>query len=305
MSSRELIVLGTASQVPTRFRNHNGYLLRWDDEGLLFDPGEGTQRQMIYAGVAVSSVTKIFITHFHGDHCLGLPGILQRISLDQVSHPVEVYFPASGRAYYDRLRRASIYRDSATIIPRPISEPGVVFDGKQFNIEAVRLDHGVDTFGYRLNEYDSVTMLPEKLAELGIRGPAIGELKRQGSIEHEGRTIDVADVSLHKPGQSFAFVMDTRLCPAVRTLARDTDLFVCESTYLASERREAQNNGHMTAAQAARVARDENARRLVLTHFSQRYPSVEVFLHEARGIHSDVFAARDGERVSVPKREES
>ena len=117
MSAREIIALGTSSQVPTRYRNHNGYLLRWDDQGILFDPGEGTQRQMIYAEVTVTQVTKICITHFHGDHSLGLAGISQRISLDRVPHEVEVYFPKSGRKYYDRLRRllAHLYQRRARL----------------------------------------------------------------------------------------------------------------------------------------------------------------------------------------------
>ena len=123
MSVRELIVLGTASQVPTRYRNHNGYLLRWDDEGFLFDPGEGTQRQMIYSNVASTAITRICITHFHGDHCLGLAGISQRISLDGAPHPVHVYFPRSGQKYCDRLRRASIYHDVATVVPILAPQP--------------------------------------------------------------------------------------------------------------------------------------------------------------------------------------
>src|SRR5436190_18449957 len=109
MSARELVVLGTASQVPTRYRNHNGYLLRWDEEGLLFDPGEGTQRQMIHAEVAATAVTRVCITHFHGDHCLGLAGVSQRISLDGAPHLVHAYYPSSGQVFYERLRHASIY----------------------------------------------------------------------------------------------------------------------------------------------------------------------------------------------------
>ena len=102
MSNRELVVLGTASQAPTRSRNHNGYFLRWDDEGLLFDPGEGTQRQMLFAGITASQITRICITHFHGDHCLGLPGVLARMSLDRVPHTVEVSYPAGSREVFGR-----------------------------------------------------------------------------------------------------------------------------------------------------------------------------------------------------------
>jgi ribonuclease Z len=107
VSNRELVILGTASQAPTRSRNHNGYFLRWDDEGLLFDPGEGTQRQMLFAGVTASQITRICITHLHGDHCLGLPGVLARMSLDRVPHPVEVCYPAGSREVFGRLRHAN------------------------------------------------------------------------------------------------------------------------------------------------------------------------------------------------------
>src|SRR5438067_3856223 len=107
MSARELVVLGTASQAPTRYRNHNGYLLRWDTDGILFDPGEGTQRQFTLAGVSPTSITRICVSHFHGDHCLGLPGVLQRPALDRVTRPIEVHFPASAQGDYDDLRHGA------------------------------------------------------------------------------------------------------------------------------------------------------------------------------------------------------
>ncbi len=124
MSHRELVVLGTASQAPTRSRNHNGYFLRWDGEGLLFDPGEGTQRQMLFAGVTASQITRVCITHFHGDHCLGLPGVLQRMALDQVPHVVEVCYPAESREVFGRLRHASLFRDRLQLRERPVDGAG-------------------------------------------------------------------------------------------------------------------------------------------------------------------------------------
>lgn len=303
MSARELIVLGTSSQVPTRYRNHNGYLLRWDDEGLLFDPGEGTQRQMIYAEVTVTQVTRILVTHFHGDHCLGLAGLHQRISLDRVPHEVEVHYPASGQVFYERLRHASIYHDVSKMAPRPIKGPGIIASDKKIELRALHLDHGVETFGYRLQEHDGRTMLPEKLAEAGVQGPAIKELIRNGEIEIEGRIVKLDDVSIHKPGQGFAIVMDTRMCDNAIELARDADLLLCESTYLSSEEREARSHGHLTAKQAGIIAKEAGVRRLVLTHFSQRYGSTKPFVEEARAVFDgDVIAVRDGDRVPVPKR---
>ena len=302
VSVRELVVLGTASQVPTRYRNHNGYLLRWDEEGLLFDPGEGTQRQMIFAEVSATSVTKVLITHFHGDHCLGFAGISQRLSLDRVPHPVDVYFPASGRVFYDRLRKASIYHNTVTQRPHPIEEPGIVFENDKLVLRADRLDHGVDTFGYRLQEKDRVTMIPEKLQAAGVRGPDIGVLQRTGRVTVDGRTVLREEVSVPKPGQSVAFVMDTRPCRAALDLAEGTDLLICESTYLSSEQDEAHDHGHMTAAQAATIAKEAGVRQLVLTHFSQRYPSNDVFLEEARSIFENSVVARDGTRIPIARR---
>ncbi|MFO0728672.1 MAG: ribonuclease Z [Myxococcota bacterium] len=299
MSARELIVLGTSSQVPTRYRNHNGYLLRWDAEGLLFDPGEGTQRQMIYADVTATAITKIFITHFHGDHCLGLAGMSQRISLDRVPHPVHVYFPASGRVYFDRLRRASIYHEAAELVPHPISEAGVVYEDDKILIEARRLDHGVETFGYRLVEKDRITMLPEKLEAAGIRGRAIGELQKKGSVSIDGVLHRAEDFSVPKLGQSVAFVMDTRMCPAAVELARGVDMLICESTYLESEAVEAREHGHLTATEAATIAAQAQAKLLVLTHFSQRYPTTAPFVEEARRIHENVIAAKDTKRYPI------
>ena len=103
MSVRDLTILGCSSQQPTRLRNHGAYLLRWNQEGFLFDPGEGTQRQFIFADIAPPTVTRIFVSHFHGDHCLGLGSMLMRLNLDRVSHPIHCYYPASGEVYFDRL----------------------------------------------------------------------------------------------------------------------------------------------------------------------------------------------------------
>src|SRR5262249_31816491 len=124
MSIRAVTILGCSSQVPTRQRGHNALFLQWDDLGILFDPGEGTQRQMILAGLSAAQITHIAITHFHGDHCLGLAGTIQRLSLDRVPHPVEVLYPQSGQVFFERLRYASSYYEAATVVPRPLQVTG-------------------------------------------------------------------------------------------------------------------------------------------------------------------------------------
>jgi ribonuclease Z len=303
MSVRELVVLGTASQAPTRYRNHNGYLLRWDDEGILFDPGEGTQRQMLLAGVPVSAVTRICVTHFHGDHCLGLPGVVQRLSLDRVPHPVHAYFPAGGAAYFDRLRWASAFHETSDLRPHPVGGPGVVAGGPPFTLVAGRLEHQIETYGWRLEEPDGRRMLPDRLAALGVEGPDIGTLQREGAVRGAGgRRVTLAEVSEHRPGQRFAFVMDTGLCDAAFALAEGADLLVCEATFLTADADLAHRYRHLTAAQAARIAAESGARRLVLTHFSQRYPDEAAILAEAREVFPDCVVARDLMRVPVPRR---
>ena len=175
-------MLGTASQVPTRHRNHNGYLLRWDGEGILFDPGEGTQRQMLRAGVAAHDINRICVTHFHGDHSLGLAGVIQRINLDRVPHEVTAHYPASGQRFFDRLRYATAYRETVELDRRPRSPPtGVLAATGSYTLEARKLSHPVESYGYRLIEPDGRRMLPEKLAAHGIKGPDVGRLQREGA----------------------------------------------------------------------------------------------------------------------------
>ena len=297
------MVLGTASQAPTRTRNHNGYLLRWDGEGLLFDPGEGTQRQMLFAGVTASQVTCICITHFHGDHCLGLPGVLQRMALDQVRHPVRIWYPGQNEEVLGRLRRAALFRDVLNVREHPVHGAGAAEDGPAFRLEAQPLSHGVPAVGYRLVEPDGRRMLPGRLAGHGISGPDVGRLQRAGHLRAGGEVVTVEQVSTSRPGQRFAFVMDTRLCDAVYALADGADLLVIEATFLGADAELADRYGHLTVAQAATVAAECKVRTLVLTHFSQRYQDPEALRVEAEAhFTGSVVVAEDLTRVPVPKR---
>ncbi|MFE9888136.1 ribonuclease Z [Streptomyces scopuliridis] len=300
MSVRELVVLGTASQVPTRHRNHNGYLLRWDGEGLLFDPGEGTQRQMLRAGVAAHDIHRIFVTHFHGDHSLGLAGVIQRINLDQVPHEITAHYPASGQRYFERLRYATAYRESVELTEAPVSADGVLARTPAYTLEARKLSHPVESYGYRLTEPDGRRLDPVRLAAHGIAGPDIGRLQREGVLN--GVTLE--EVSETRRGQRFAFVMDTRLCDGVHALAEGCDLLVIESTFLDGDERLATDHGHLTAGQAARAARDAGVGHLVLTHFSQRYSDPDEFERQARaaGFEGELTVAADLVRVPLPKR---
>src|SRR5919112_3141406 len=192
---RELVVLGTASQVPTRTRNHNGYLLRWDGAGLLFDPGEGTQRQMLLAGVPASAVTHICLTHAHGDHCLGVPGVVQRMGLDGVRREVPLLYPAGSTDEVVALLEATAYVPLVPVRHTPIDRPGTVATGDNWTLSVLPLDHRVPTVGYRLQEADGRRMLPDRLERHGIAGPDVGRLVHEGSLRVGGRTVRLDDVS--------------------------------------------------------------------------------------------------------------
>jgi ribonuclease Z len=306
VSNRELVVLGTASQVPTRRRNHNGYLLRWEADGILFDPGEGTQRQMQFAGVTASQIGRICITHFHGDHCLGLPGVLQRLSLDQVPHVIEVHYPAENREVFERLRYAALYQDDALRLEeRPVGGDGTISQAPAFSLEARRLSHSVPAFGYRLIEPDGRRMLPDRLAAAGIAGPDVGRLQRDGRLRAAHGLVSLDQVSEPRPGQRFAFIMDTRLCDGAFELAERADLLVCESTFAQADASLASEFGHLTAGQAGRIAAEARARLLVLTHFSQRYEGdgMQRLADEAgAAFGGEVVLARDLDRIAVPHR---
>ncbi|MEU5348179.1 ribonuclease Z [Streptomyces sp. NPDC020766] len=300
MSVRELVVLGTASQVPTRHRNHNGYLLRWDGEGILFDPGEGTQRQMLRAGAAAHDLHRICVTHFHGDHSLGLAGVIQRINLDRVPHEITAHFPRSGQRFYDRLRYSTAYRETVPLTEAPVDSDGVLASTASYTLEARKLSHPVESYGYRLVEPDGRRMLPERLASYGIKGVDVGRIQREGALGD----VSLDDVSEARRGQRFAFVMDTRLCDGVYALAEGCDMLVIESTFLDGDVKLAVDHGHLTAGQAGAVARAAGVRHLVLTHFSQRYDDPAEFERQARaaGFEGELTVAHDLLRVPVPKR---
>jgi ribonuclease Z len=179
-------------------------------------------------------------------------------------------------------------------------------------IEAVALDHEVECFGYRLREKDKLRVRQDRLDAAGLTGPIVGQLLKQGQVEINGKVVRCDEVTEVRAGQSFAFVMDTRPCPGAQTLALGADLLVCEATFLSSESQLAQASGHMTALQAATLARDSGARRLVLGHFSQRYEDANVFLAEAKTVHEDVMLALEPDptsdsqrhRIAVPERRE-
>lgn len=301
MSVRDLVILGSSSQQPTRKRNHGAYLFRWNDEGFLIDPGEGTQRQFIFANIAPTVVTHILISHFHGDHCLGLGSMLMRLNLDKINHPVHCYYPASGKKYFDRLRYGTIYHETLEVIEHPIREEGVVAENEKFRIEVAFLEHGVDNLAYRITEADRRKFSPEKLKSSSISGPMVRELETKGELVINEKKILLDEVSWIRKGDTVAIISDTRECESAIHIARGAKILLCESTYLEEDRDLARKHYHLTAKQAASIAKEAGVEKLILTHFSARYLNPSDFEKEARSIFSNTFAAEDLKVFPFPR----
>lgn len=293
MTVRDIVILGCSSQQPTRFRNHGAYLVRWNDEGLLFDPGEGTQRQFIYANVAPTVVSRIFISHFHGDHCLGLGSILMRLNLDKVPHIIHCYYPANGKKYFDRLRYGTMYHENIQVVEHPVSKAGIVEDDGRFKIEAIFLEHGVENIGWRITEPNTRKFNREKLQEYGVFGPMVTEMQEKGELLINNRLVTLDDVSRIRQGDALAVVIDTRLCPQAVQIAKGARVLLCESTYLEEHRDLAKEHYHLTAKQAAGIAKEAGVKQLILTHFSARYQNLKCFEVEARAVFDNSYAAED------------
>ena len=305
--TRDLVVLGTSSATPTRTRSHPGLFLRLDGLGVLIDPGEGTQRQMILAGVAPGSVDVIWLTHVHGDHCLGLPGVLQRRAMAGAG-PVTLLHPAAGDEVVDGLLAAS---GPGALVGDRIRNGGSsaeVFSFGEWHFRAVPLSHRIPAYGMQVIEDDGLRVDAAAAAGLGVKGPAVGDLLRDGSVTIAGRRVERGEVASVRPGQRAAVVMDTRLCDGAAELAEGADLLITESTFLQQDLALAEDYAHLTAHQAGELAAKGGANLLVLQHYSQRYADEQVFAAEAgaaRGALADAgqtIAARDLQRIQFPWR---
>jgi ribonuclease Z len=238
-------------------------------------------------------VHRIFVSHFHGDHCLGLGSMLMRLNLDKVTHPVHCYYPASGKAYFDRLRYGTIYHQMIEIVEHPVREEGLVEETEDFRIEARFLKHGVDNLGWRITERDVRKFDRQKLEAVGVRGPMVRQLQEQGQLNVLGKVVNLDDVSHIRHGDSIAVVVDTLPCQSAIDLAQGAALLLCESTYLEEHRDLALQYHHLTARQAAEIAKKAHVKKLILTHFSARYRESSVFEDEARALFPNTFAAED------------
>jgi ribonuclease Z len=295
--------LGTGAATPTIDRNVAGLAVQREGETLLFDCGEGNQRQMMRYGVGFS-FREIFFSHYHADHLLGVTGLLRTMGLQDRSAPVTLYGPRGAQRVLGAAINLGIERNK---FPVDIVEikPGDRLARDDYEIVVFETEHRADTVGYALVEHTRLGRFnPGRARELGIpEGPFWGQLHKGKTITlPDGRMVGPAElVGLPRAGRKLVYTGDTRPHLSVIEASRGADLLVHEATFGGDEMERAQETGHSTAAEAARVALEAGARRLVLTHISSRYSrDAAELLAEARSVFPETVIARDGMTVDVP-----
>ena len=298
-----LTFLGTSAACPTVDRNTAGIALHREGEMLLFDCGEGTQRQMMRWSVGFS-FREIFFSHYHSDHFIGVIGLVRTMGLMDRSEPLTLYGPRGAQRVLGGALNVGIERAK---FPVEIVEvkPGDVLKREEYDIRVFETEHRADTVGYALAEHDRLGRFNPDLARtMGVpEGPLWGKLHKGESVElPDGRVVGPAElVGPARKGRTVVYTGDTRPHQSVMIAARGADLLVHEATFSDSEIARAKETGHSTAREAAEVAREAGVRRLVLTHISPRYSlDASELLAEARAVFSNTAIARDGWTVEVP-----
>jgi len=295
----EITFLGTSAMVPTKNRNHTAVLLIYKGEGILFDCGEGTQRQLKIAGIKPTKVTKILISHWHGDHCLGLPGLIQTLDKEDYNKTLEIYGPVGIKNKINNMFKVFGFAKTINIKVKEIKKQ-MFFENNDFVLEGLELKHSIITLGYSFIEKDRRRINLGYVKKIDIpEGPLLGKLQEGKSIKWKGRTIKASEATYIVKGKKISYVVDTLPCKNALLLAKDSDLLISESTYTSDQEDKAEEFMHMTAKQAGLLANQTNSKKLILIHFSQRYKSAGILEEDARNVFDDVLAARDFMKIKI------
>ena len=298
----EVTFLGTSSAVHSKERNHPAIAVKAFGDVFLFDCGEGTQKQILFTNVSPMKISKIFITHFHGDHILGLPGLLQSMSLNGRDSKLTIYGPRGLNKIKD-----AIYSLGYCAIEYPVEfieiDPGIIEETKEYVIMAQSVRHNVPSLAYSIEEKKKPRFLREKAIELGVPvGPAFGKLHNGEEVEIDGKIIKPEQVlGPPRKGVKITYSGDTRPCEEMIMFARDSTLLIHESTFIQKEAQNAEEYGHSTARDAAFVARESNSEKLMITHISTRYGEeyAQLMLKEAQEIFENTVLAKDYMEITV------
>lgn len=299
-----VVFLGTAASVPTVDRALPSVVVKRGNEIIMFDCGEGAQRQMIRARVGFHKKMKIFVSHMHGDHVLGLPGVLQTMSLLNRSRELEVYGPVGIKAFVKAIQRTVQFVLTFPLEIHEIKHEGVICDEEDYLVKTARTSHVIPSNGYALIEKPRPGRFDaEKAKALGVpEGPLWSLLQHGQKVKVPGgKTISPHQVvGASRPGRKIVYSGDTRPSDRLQRLAQNADLLIHEATLSDELLERAQEDGHSTPSQAAETAKKARVKRLVLTHVSSRYKNTEELLQQAKKVFSNVEVATDFMKLELP-----
>jgi len=293
----KITFLGTSSMIPTKERNHPSILISHEQENILIDCGEGTQRQLKIASINPCKITKILITHLHNDHILGLPGLLQTLQTQNYSKTLEIYGPSKTSKFIKEIKNLfKIQLPTKTIeIKKPL-----FLETKNLQFKALKMKHNSTCLAYSITEKDKRKINLNYTKKFGLtKHPLLGELQKGKKITYKGKKITPEKATHLIKGKKITIIYDTVKNPNTIKISKDADLLIAESTYTSNLQDKAKEYLHLTAEQAAEIAKKANAKQLILTHFSQRYKSSSIFLKEAKQIFKNTRLAKDFMTVNL------
>jgi ribonuclease Z len=293
-----VVFLGTGGSTPTKDRSLPSVAIQYEGETLLFDCGEGTQRQFINYSFGISKVNSIFISHIHGDHVIGVAGLIRTLALNGRAKPLYIFVPKGEENSINALAtfdRAFIHYP---IIIKPIKS-GTILKGKGFRISAFQINHSVKTYGFVFKENDKLHFIKEKCTKLGIKGTMFSELEKRGFIKIKGKIIKLTDVTTKEEGKKVVYVTDTRPTSSTVKASLNANLLIHEATYEETFKKFAIQRKHSTAKEAATIAKNAHVKSLILFHMSARYKETDKIIKEAKKVFKNTRIAYDGMKVSL------
>ena len=298
-SKIKITFLGTADAIPSVKRNHTSILLNYNEENILIDCGEGTQRQFRKARMNPCKVTRILLTHWHGDHVLGLPGLLQTLALSGYNKTLFIYGPVGTKKFMAELVKTFVYQGNYPIEVKEVD--GKVFDAIDFEIKSKKVYHGTPCNAYSFSEKDKFRIDKDKLKKSKLPfGPLLKKLKEGKDVVYEGKKYLAKNLTYKEVGKKVSIVMDTKFDKSIINFVSDSDILISESTFSSEEEVRAKEYKHMTAGQAGEIAKKSKSKKLFLTHLSQRYEmEPKKILDEAKKVFSNTHLAKDLDVVEI------
>ncbi len=298
----EIIFLGTSSAIPTSHRNHSAIALKAFGEIMLLDCGEGTQLQMSKIKLSPMKITKIFLTHFHGDHILGLPGIIQSMAFRGRKEPLHIFGPKGLIPLIDHVRNFGYYSLTFEIYMHEVSE-GIILEEENYKISCCPMKHSILNFAYKIEEKRRPKFIKEKALALGVKpGPDFGKLQQGIPVKVDNKTI-MPDRVLGKErkGRIMVYSGDTGPSDDMVSFARDADILIHESTFEGKYEDKSFETGHSTSNQAAEIAKKAKVKKLLLTHVSTRYKKSDILEAEAKEIFENSKVAQDFMSIEIKR----